>query len=149
MHPLSSELNGNSACYFLKDRCPTLEIPVQETALRLSLCCCEYPLPPLLHTEVVGMLLSIFQWYWCLGGNKAPRAMGFKKPLQDQSLGIQRKCLQCSGMSDCGVCQHSSAKIMSPGVSTTKWPAPSSVSAIAIPWESQWLSAPSSLSFAI
>lgn len=38
--------------------------------------------------------------------------MGFQKSLQHQSLGIQRQFLQCLGMSDCSMCQRSSAKIV-------------------------------------
>lgn len=47
------------------------------------------------------------------------------------------------------VCQHGSARIILPVVSTTKWPAQGSVSAIVIPWEYWRLSVPSSLSFSM
>lgn len=61
---------------------------------------------------VMGRHLSVLQLYCYVEGNKDPCTMGFQKSLQHQSLGIQRNFLQCSGMSDCSMCQCSSAKIV-------------------------------------
>lgn len=105
------------------------------------------PLPSLLQ-YVTGRHLSLLQLYCYVEGNKGPFAMGFQKSLQHQSLGIQGKFLQCLGMSDCSMCQCTQPKLL-PGVSTTKWPAQDSVTAIIIPWDYQWLSVPSSLVFSV
>lgn len=67
---------------------------------------------PSLLQCVTGRHLSIFQLYCYVEGNKGPCAMSFQKSLQHQSVGIQRKFLQCLGMSDCNMCQRSSAKIV-------------------------------------
>jgi len=61
---------------------------------------------------VMGRNLCILQWYCHVEGNRGPCAMGFRKSLQHQSLGIQRKFLQCLGLLDWGMCQRSSAKIV-------------------------------------
>lgn len=60
---------------------------------------------------VRGRHLSCLQLYCYVGGNKGP-CYGFQKPLQHQSLGMQRTFLQCLGMSDCSMCQCSSAKTL-------------------------------------